>query len=201
MSNVSIEDLIIKLNEENYENFIEADSKEELANAMYKYLLENNLIEENEITTEDVKSYIQWEGKGVYALSGWSFGCKGIMKIETIFDSEIDAIDFPFTISSQAIIDFSTWVEDIKKEEGYEYIYFVCHNRHVVVPSEYRLEYIVKSNRKINDVIGYLKDEQNIFVGEFETVGANYFVEEISDFDISDINQYDFRNYSNIEVE
>lgn len=201
MSRELIKDLIIKLNEENYHNFIEAASKEDLANEMYKYLLENNLIEENEVTIKDVESYINWKGEGMYVLVGWNFGCKNIEKIETIFDTEIDTIDFPFSFSSQAITDFEVWVKNIKKDEGYKYIYFVCHNKHVVVPNEYRLDYIVKSNHKIDDVIEYLKDKENIFVGEFETLGANYFVEELADFDVSEVSQYDFSNYFTIDIE
>lgn len=196
-----MEKLIMELNEENYDNFINVDSKEELADEMYKYLLENDLIEKDETTVEDVKGYINWEGKGTYALAGWNFECKSIMKIETIFDNEVAAIDLPFSISSQTIIDFKTWVENIKKDEGYKYIYFVCYNKHVVVPNEYRLDYIVKSNYKIDDVIGYLKDKKDIFIGEFEIVGANYFVEELADFDVSEISQYDFSDYSSIEIE
>ncbi|MGI4915700.1 hypothetical protein ACRV3X_10625 [Clostridioides difficile] len=44
--------------------------------------------------------------------------------------------------------------------------------------------------KKISNVIEYLSNEEDLFIGEFGELGANYFVEELEEFDIECLTQY-----------
>ncbi|HBG2405024.1 TPA: hypothetical protein ACMU2U_001418 [Clostridioides difficile] len=183
---MSLYEFIKICNEENYECPVSATSENELINKMKKYLINEGLEEEEEATELDT----HWEGEGTYCLVGRGFGINSVYKIEVCVENELENFNFPFNINLDFFKDFNKWVNDIKKENKCNYIYLVNHVIHRVVPNEYIIKYILCSNNKIENPINLLL-ERGIFVGEFDSLGANYFVEEIGELDCGEgITQY-----------
>ncbi|EQG38293.1 TPA: hypothetical protein KRH68_000718 [Clostridioides difficile] len=170
------------INEENYDYFVNANTKEELENKIQEYLNDEDL------DIEDLD--INWTGKGEYCLVGKNFGVNIICKVEECVENELDNFEFPFNLNLDIFNNFDKWVKEIKETEKYKYIYLINHNRHVVTPNEYQIEYILYSNKEINNPIEYLLNEEDLFIGEFGEFGANYFVEELEDFSIECLTQY-----------
>lgn len=178
---MNLYEFIKKCNKENYECLVSATSEKELINKMKEYLIKEGLEEELDIN---------WEGEGEYCLVGRNFGINNVFKIETCVENELENFDFPFNINLDFFKDFNKWVNDIKKENKCNYVYLVNHVIHIVVPNEYIIKYILCSNNKIENPINLLL-ERGIFVGEFNSLGANYFVEEIEELDCGEgITQY-----------
>lgn len=177
---MNLYEFIKKCNEENYEYPVSVTSEKELINKMKEYLIKEGLEEDMEVC---------WEGEGEYCLVGRTFGINNVCKIETCIENELENFEFPFNINLDFFKDFNKWMNDIKKENKCNYIYLVNHVIHRVIPNEYIIKYILCSNNKIENPMNLLL-EKGIFVGEFDSLGANYFVEELEEFDIECLTQY-----------
>lgn len=190
----TIEKFIMSINADNYEHFIFASNKKELIENMKRYIVEEY---EEEYTSEEINELIYWEGEGMYALAGYAFGCERIESVESILEKELfnhnQESNFPFSLNVETFSNFENWVEQIKCEEGFKYIYIICHNQYT--NDKYTLEYLVYSQKKIDNLIEFVNEEENIFIGEFGELGSNYFVEELSEFNPIEIAQYDCSDY------
>lgn len=169
------------VNEENYECFVSADTKEELENKINEYLNDEDL------GIEDLD--INWLGEGEYCLVGKKFGLNMVCKVEEFVENELDNFEFPLSLNMDLFKNFTKWVKDIKETEKCEYIYLINHNKRTTIPNEYKIEYILYSNKEISNPIEYLL-EKELFIGEFGVLGANYFVEELEELDIECLTQY-----------
>lgn len=201
IENGNIINFISKMNEDNYDYFKSASTKEELGIDIYKHLLDNELIIGDENNLSSIEELIEWEGQGEYVLSGWGNSCCSIIKLEKALECELGSLDFPFLIDSDVFLNNKKWVESVKKDEGFKHIYLVYYMVHVNTPYQYHLTHIVKSNKQIENVINYLNENKDIFIGEFGTLGANHFVEELEELSVYNLDQYTFEDYQVIEVE
>lgn len=174
------EEFLFKLNEENYSNSIYTKTIEELKEKFEEYLQEYGREDEKEISEED----IFWEGEGYYTMVGY-----GIIEDYTItpsykaLEKELDYIEcFPFDVTLDTIYDSEKYFKNFKKEKGYKKIYLISHINRVGIPKN-RLAYVVYSNENIEDIIDYLHEEKNMFIGDCNISGANYSVKEVCDLD------------------
>ncbi|HIE4740805.1 TPA: hypothetical protein ACXNBL_000750 [Clostridioides difficile] len=170
------------INEENYECFVNVNTKEELENKIAEYL------QNEDLEVEDLE--MNWTGEGEYCLVGKDFGVNVVCRVEECVENELYNFEFPFSLNLDLFKNFSKWVKDTKEAEKCKYIYLVNHNKHVATPNEYEIQYILYSSKKISNVIEYLSNEEDLFIGEFGELGANYFVEELEEFDIECLTQY-----------
>ncbi|EGT4145751.1 TPA: hypothetical protein KPF99_003562 [Clostridioides difficile] len=103
------------VNEENYECFVSADTKEELENKINEYLNDEDL------GIEDLD--INWLGEGEYCLVGKKFRLNMVCKVEECVENELDNFEFPLSLNMDLFKNFTKWVKDIKETEKCEYIY------------------------------------------------------------------------------
>ena len=213
--------LLLDLNEDNYEHMVEVNTKEELIKDMIEYFevkdLFSTFIDEDDYINEygdfdeekyeedlynekrdHVKGMLVWEGKGAYCLAGVSWGESHIAKVDECLKCELENINeaeyFPIRLSIDFFNNTKEYIKEWKKDEGIKYMYLVTWVN-VVGNPYYRVEYVVESNKEMSDVevFEYLNDERGIFVGEFNQLGCNYFIEEIEDFDSDLFTRYDTR--------
>lgn len=218
-------ELLCKLNYENYEHNVYAESINELTDSMLDYfnefvkydkyidIDEDNFKDENgdfnEIAYDDevekqliafIKSIIEWKGAGEYCLVAASFGEPNIMFVDDLLIHELKNVEFPISFEAELFDNTKEYISNWKKSQGYKYVYFVTFIHHVSVP-EYTIEYVVYSNEKIDDVLETVYEERGIFIGEFNQLGTNYFSEEAEDFDIDDLVRYNFAEYKTIYLD
>ena len=214
-------DLLLDLNEDNYEHKVEVNTKEELIENMTEYFYEqyvfNTSLDEDDYINEDgdfdeekyeedlynekrehVKDMLMWEGKGTYCLAGVNWGESHIAKVDECLKCELENINdaeyFPVRLSIDFFNNTKEYIKKWKKDNNIKYIYLVTWV-HVVGNPYYRVEYVVESNKEMSEaeVFEYLNDERGIFVGEFNQLGCNYFIEEIEDFDSDLFTRYNTR--------
>ena len=214
-------DLLLDLNEDNYEHMVEVNTKEELIKDMIEYFEDQDLFnittDEDDYINEEgdfdeekyeedlynekrdhVKGMLVWEGKGAYCLAGVSWGESHIAKVDECLKCELENINgaeyFPIRLSIDFFNNTKEYIKEWKKDEGIKYMYLVTWVK-VTGEPYYRIEYVVESNKEMSDVevFEYLNDERGIFVGEFNQLGCNYFIEEIEDFDSDLFTRYDTR--------
>ena len=213
--------LLLDLNEDNYEHKVEVNTKEELIENMTEYFYEqyvfNTSLDEDDYINEDgdfdeekyeedlynekrehIKDILVWEGKGVYCLAGVNWGESHIAKVDECLKCELENINgaeyFPVRLSIDFFNNTKEYIKKWKKDNNIKYMYLVT-LVHVVGNPYYRVEYVVESNKEMSEVevFEYLNDEKDIFVGEFNQLGCNYFIEEIEDFDADLFTRYDTR--------
>lgn len=218
-------EVICNLNSDNYENCVNVSTKEELKEKMIKYFEEYNMFdkiicideddfkdedgnvdnlelenEENQQKREYIESLIEWKEEGQYCLVGYAWGSPSIMNTNTLLEYELDNLDFPIPLDLEFFTNTEDYILKWKKSEEYKYVYlitFVCH----VGEPWFHISHVVYSNRKINDVIKTVYEEKGIFIGEFNTLGSNYIVEEVEDFDINNFTKYKFEEYEIIVLD
>ena len=213
--------LLLDLNEDNYKHKVEVNTKEELIENMIEYFYEqyvfNTSLDEDDYINEDgdfdeekyeedlynekrehIKDMLMWEGKGAYCLVGANWGESHIAKVDECLKCELENINgaeyFPIRLSIDFFNNTKEYIKKWKKDNNIKYMYLVTWV-HVVGNPYYRVEYVVESNKEMSEaeVFEYLNDERCIFVGEFNQLGCNYFIEEIEDFDSDLFTRYDTR--------
>lgn len=211
-------DLLLDLNEDNYEHMVEVNTKEELIKDMIEYFEVQDLfstsIDEDDYINEDgefdkdkyeldlysekrdfIENLLFWDGEGAYCLAGANWGAAHIVKVNECVECELKNIDnFPIKLSIDFFNNTKEYIKEWKKDEGIKYMYLVTWVK-VTGEPYYRIEYVVESSEEMSDVevFEYLNDERGIFVGEFNQLGCNYFIEEIEDFDSDLFTRYDTR--------
>ena len=219
-------DMICKLNQDNYEKCVDVDTIEELTDEMVIYFeeydmfngsievdLDNFTDEEGEVDylgimeEEEIQKYnyigslISWEGKGEYCVVGYQFGEPSISKVEGLLELELDYVEFPIPLKLDIFKDTKKYMIEWKKSEGYKYAYLIDYVCHVGEPY-FIANYMVFSNEKIDNIIHTLHEDMDIFIGDFNILGANYTVTEVEDFDTDDLFRYRFNdNYKIITID
>ena len=131
-------------------------------------------------------------------MAGVNWGESHIAKVDECLKCELENINgaeyFPVRLSIDFFNNTKEYIKKWKKDNNIKYMYLVT-LVHVVGNPYYRVEYVVESNKEMSEVevFEYLNDEKDIFVGEFNQLGCNYFIEEIEDFDADLFTRYDTR--------
>lgn len=208
------EELLSELNTEEYECYRDCSTKEELIQEVISHIEETyeNFgfgIDESDYDDEDIyneavcnnqKKYIEdrlrWSGKGSYAIRmSYDLNNFEINKIDNFLNDELEELNFVTNLNIKAVNNPVAFMQNWKDEEGYNYIYLISHIVHIKIPYEYSISAVVYSNKKIDNVIEYLKENEAIEIGEFGILGANHRVDECEDFDMSKIAQYKLNDY------
>lgn len=172
---------IKEVNPENYQLAnIEAKTEEELKEKVKLYFEDLNEYEDE----EEVE--IEFNGEGIYDIVGIGYIKPCIQKIESIVERELEAIEFPFNLNKDFFENNEKWVEDIKKKEGYDYIYLIVHS--VLSNGGNTIKYVVESNVEMSarDVEDYF-EEQDIGCEEFEVFFANHDIFELEEISLENI--------------
>ena len=213
-------ELLLDLNEDNYENMVVVDTKEELVKNMIEYFDNQDLfsiyVDEDDFTDEDgefdeekyekevyeekkfhiEEHLLEWSGKGAYCLVGGNWGENRILKVDECLECELENIqNFPIEVTIDFFNNTKEYIKEWKKDMDVKYMYLI---NWVNVTGEpyYKIEYVVESNKQMSDteLLEYLYEERGIFVGEFNQLGCSYFVEEIEEFDTDLFTRYNTRD-------
>ena len=213
-------ELLLDLNEDNYEHMVIVDTKEELIKDMIEYFDDQDLfslyVDEDDFTDEDgefdeekyeeevykekkfhiEEHLLEWEGKGAYCLVGVNWGESRILKVDDCFECELDnVLNFPIKVTVDFFNNTKKYIKEWKESSGIKYMYLV-NWVNVIGEPYYRIRYVVESNKQMSDIklLEYLHEERGIFVGEFNQLGCNHFIEEIEEFDIDLFTRYNTRD-------
>ena len=212
--------LLLDLNEDNYEHMVIVDTKEELVKDMIEYFDNQDLfsiyVDEDDFTDEDgefdeekygeevykekkfhiEEHLLEWSGKGAYCLVGVNWGESRILKVDECLECELENIqNFPIKVTIDFFNNTKEYIKEWKKDMDVKYMYLINWVK-VTGESYYKIEYVVESNKQMSDIelLEYLYEERGIFVGEFNQLGCNYFVEEIEEFDTDLFTRYNTRD-------
>lgn len=168
------------LNEDMYNYSMFASSKGELAEKMLNcfeangYELDIDIDEEPSIIVEDM---IEWTGAGEYCLRTLSGDCDMIINTKDTFECILQDSYFPVDLSIELFDNTLDYIKKWKVKENIKFMYLIGQTYNN------KITYVVKSNNKINNPIELLHEEEDIFIGEFNTLGTNYYCIEVEKID------------------
>lgn len=168
------------LNEDMYDFNVFASSKGELAEKMLncfeanEYELDIDIDEEPSIIVEDM---IEWTGAGEYCLQIEGGVSHTIINTKDTFECILQDSYFPVDLSIELFDNTLDYIKKWKVKENIKFMYLIirtCNNT---------ITHVVKSNNKINNPIVLLYEEEDIFIGEFNILGCNYYCIEVEEID------------------